>query len=216
MSALTDLFSNIADAIRYKKGTSSSIVASDFPSEVMSIPSSNDGYKFKQSIAPTHWDTNIRTGLEYSTTDNYGLWKINASSYDGRKIINAFDPPYEPDGTVGPTLWVSSDVSEAQPTPTVEMLFPVQILPQVVTLYNSARLYDSAIKIYFSASTSGDDWTLLGTLTNANDQSNPVSITTANFYRRMKLVCEKGTSQYFGTKFGFFNIEITEGYWKEA
>lgn len=38
MSGLTNLFGDIADAIRSKKGTSADIVASDFPSEIMSIP----------------------------------------------------------------------------------------------------------------------------------------------------------------------------------
>ena len=38
MSSLTSLFGDIADAIRSKKGTSADITASDFPSEIMSIP----------------------------------------------------------------------------------------------------------------------------------------------------------------------------------
>lgn len=38
MSSLTSLFGDIADAIRSKKGTSADIVASNFPSEIMSIP----------------------------------------------------------------------------------------------------------------------------------------------------------------------------------
>lgn len=37
-STLTSLFTDIADAIRDKKGTSESIVADDFPTEIASIP----------------------------------------------------------------------------------------------------------------------------------------------------------------------------------
>lgn len=42
-TALTDLFSDIADAIRAKKGSSSLIVATDFPSEISTIPTGGGG-----------------------------------------------------------------------------------------------------------------------------------------------------------------------------
>lgn len=51
---LTELFTNIANAIREKKGTTESIVAEDFPSEIESISGGEetvlpDGIKFKES-----------------------------------------------------------------------------------------------------------------------------------------------------------------------
>lgn len=39
MSALTDLFTAIANAIRTKTGSSAQIVASNFPTEIANIPS---------------------------------------------------------------------------------------------------------------------------------------------------------------------------------
>lgn len=43
MSALTDLFTNIANAIRAKTGSQETIVASDFPTEIANIPSGGVG-----------------------------------------------------------------------------------------------------------------------------------------------------------------------------
>lgn len=42
-STLTSLFTDIADAIRAKKGTSDTIIADNFPSEIASIPSGGGG-----------------------------------------------------------------------------------------------------------------------------------------------------------------------------
>lgn len=42
-TTLTDLFSDIADAIRAKKGTSAGIVATDFPTEISTIPTGGGG-----------------------------------------------------------------------------------------------------------------------------------------------------------------------------
>lgn len=49
MSTLTDLFTNIANAIRAKTGSSESIVASDFPTEIANIPTGSTG----NALAPT-------------------------------------------------------------------------------------------------------------------------------------------------------------------
>lgn len=54
MSALTDLFTNIANAIRSKTGSSASIVASDFPTEIANIPTGGNieiDYSNQKSMA---------------------------------------------------------------------------------------------------------------------------------------------------------------------
>lgn len=216
MSALTDLFSNIADAIRYKTGSSSTIVASNFPSEIMDIPSSNDGYKFKESLAPTYWGTQVTLGEKYSSTNKYGLWTISVSGYDGRTARQGFGPKYSLDGLLTTSCWVSNDLqTSGENSATVEIDFPIKILPQVINLRPTDRFssYNIVAHIYFSTSTSGNDWVELTQVTDAKStEFKEATVTTADFYRRMKIVTDKG-SDY---KVGYFTIEILEGYWKEA
>jgi len=216
MSALTDLFGNIADAIRYKRGTSSSIVASNFPSEIMNIPSANDGYKFKGNLAPDYWGTQITLGTEYSSTNKYGLWTIKASGYDGRTIRQGFGPAYTLEGSMTSSAWVSNDLqTSGETSATVEVDFPIKILPQTVTLRPTDRFssYNIVAHIYFSPTTSGNDWVELTQVTDAKStEFKEAAITTTDFYRRMKIITDKG-SDY---KIGYYTIEITEGYWKEA
>lgn len=72
MSGLTSLFGDIADAIRSKKGTSADIVASNFPSEIMSIPT---------GTAPTGTKTVSITANGTRTEDvsGYANVKINTN-----------------------------------------------------------------------------------------------------------------------------------------
>lgn len=215
MSTLTDLFTNIANAIRAKDGSSDTIVASDFPTAIANIPT-GDQFQFKQSIAPTHWGTTVSAGTDYTTTDNYGTWEIKAGSYDGRTIRNAFDDAYDPDGTENTSIWVSNSTTPRGTPINVELDFPILIKPQVVTLHPGSKQYDTVAEIYFSPTTNGNDWVLLGSLTDAEAVSSTVSITTSNFYRRMKIATTVGSSEYHGSMVSYYNIEITQGYWKEV
>jgi hypothetical protein len=61
MSDLTTLFTNIADSIRAKKGSSDTIIASDFPSEIANLPSGG-GYS----------DLGYGIDVEAQTTINKG------------------------------------------------------------------------------------------------------------------------------------------------
>lgn len=215
MSTLTDLFSDIADAIRAKDGSSSTIVASDFPAAIAAIPSGADEYEFKQSIAPTHW-TAVTSGTDYTVTDNYGTWEIKADSYDGdRYIRKAFDGRYEADNSENPTVWVSSEAPRGTPI-NAELDFPVLIKPKEVVFKPVSKMYDTVANIYFSQTTNGNDWELLGSVTDGEEEYITVPISTTNFYRRMRISTIVGSSPYHSAMAGYFDIEITKGYWKEV
>jgi len=53
--SLTALFGNIADSIRSKKGTSAPIVATDFPSEILSIPTGGGASPLNESLPVITW-----------------------------------------------------------------------------------------------------------------------------------------------------------------
>lgn len=87
MSALTDLFTNIANAIRSKKGTSETIVASDFPTEIENIPTGGD---ISDYISTSF------SNFQYSPyTTNAGGWTKNVKellvdTISGSIIYNLF------------------------------------------------------------------------------------------------------------------------------
>lgn len=65
MSTLTELFTNIANAIRNKKGTSEKIKASDFPGEIENLSSGGSSeynvllQKDSTSFSVTSWLKNL-------------------------------------------------------------------------------------------------------------------------------------------------------------
>ena len=63
--ALTDLFTNIANAIREKDGTTDSIIANDFPTKILGIPSGSS-INFATGTFTVAEDVRI-TWSEYST-----------------------------------------------------------------------------------------------------------------------------------------------------
>lgn len=82
MSALTDLFTNIANAIRAKKGTSASIVASDFPAEIASIEDST-----KWETSPIIPAGQTATG---SSAVSWGLKKFPPTTIDNSIYLLSF------------------------------------------------------------------------------------------------------------------------------
>lgn len=82
-TTLVSLFSNIASAIRAKKGTSAEIIADDFPSEIMSIPSGG--------ITPTGniniTDTNVTDVTNYATAQVVDTNLVASNIKEGVNIL---------------------------------------------------------------------------------------------------------------------------------
>ena len=94
MSTLTELFTNIADAIRAKKGTQETIIAENFPIEIANLPSGSeplyleDGISFKQSDFHSQfpdWLKNINTSKMTNMTNLFYLVANGGSNADFSK-----------------------------------------------------------------------------------------------------------------------------------
>ena len=70
--ALTDFFTQIANAIRSKDGTTEPIVATDFPQRILDIPSGGGGGSS---------DTKVATGTIILSEDRRIVWSQYASQY---------------------------------------------------------------------------------------------------------------------------------------
>ena len=88
-TSLASLFSDIADAIRAKTGSSASIVADDFPTEIAAIPTSGGTSKNTQIVQGTTRSTStslaaIGSELTVSKTGTYDVYwsaaRTNTSS----------------------------------------------------------------------------------------------------------------------------------------
>ena len=119
---LTGLFTDIADAIRAKKGTEDEIVATDFPSEIESIPSGGGGieggYNITLKVDGTDWQVlSITAGDSIVLPTNpikSGYVFTGWSLTDGGEVINF---PYTPSGDV--TLYaVFNTVIQLKASPT--------------------------------------------------------------------------------------------------
>lgn len=213
MSALTTLFSNIADAIRSKRGTSSSIVASNFPSEIMNIPSSGE-YLVLTDQSPTHWDTEVVVGRNYTQANGYGTWTITAPEYSrsGYGISCAFDDLVE-------TQYMSNEHTAGE-TVTVSQYFPMLIKPSNVFISNYRHGYSSSDvgECYLEFQKQDNSWERLATFTyggshtSGNDEKS-IDLSTTNWYKGMRLVWN--CTNAYGS-LGIRRFRITEGYWKEA
>ena len=82
MSALTDLFTSIANAIRTKKGTSGTIIASNFPSEIASIEE-----KTQWETSPIAPAGQTATG---SSAVSWGLKKLPPMVIDNSTYLLSF------------------------------------------------------------------------------------------------------------------------------
>ena len=77
-NTLTELFEDIADAIRAKDGTSASITATDFPAKIMAIPSGGGGGGYTKAFTGTidyldyngNWDDVIADSSNTFTTSD--------------------------------------------------------------------------------------------------------------------------------------------------
>ena len=214
MSALTDLFGNIADAIRSKTGASSSIVASNFPSEIMNIPSSGE-YLVQTDQSPTHWGTEVVVGKNYTQANGYGTWTITAPEYNrsGYGISCAFDDLVE-------TEYMSNEHMAGDDPVIIYQYFPMLIKPSNVFISNYRQGYSSGSEgeCYLEFQQQDTSWERLATFTysgshdSGNDEKS-IDLSTTNWYKGMRLVWNC-TSAY-----GYLEIRrfrITEGYWKEA
>ncbi len=213
MSALTNLFGNIADAIRSKKGTSSSIVASNFPTEILSIPSS-DEFLVLTDQSPTHWDTEVVTGKNFTQANGYGTWEIVATEFrsSSEKICYAFDDLVE-------TQYMSNE-HMAGDVVTVSQYFPMLIKPSNVFISKYRQGYSSGGEgeCYLEFQKQDNSWERLATFTyggshsSGNDEKS-IDISTSNWYKGMRLVWNCTTNYSY---LGIRRFRIMEGYWKEA
>lgn len=161
MSALTDLFGNIADAIRSKTGASSSIVASNFPSEIMNIPSSGE-YLVLTDQSPTHWDTEVVVGKNYTQANGYGTWTITATEYrrSSEKVCYAFDDLVE-------TEYMSNEHMAGDDPVIISQYFPMLIKPSNVFISDYRHGYSTSSEgeCYLEFQKQDNSWERLATFT---------------------------------------------------
>jgi len=210
MSALTDLFTNIADAIRFKKGTSSTITASDFPSEILSLQVAGES-SFKSSIAPVAWDTESDTGKQFTTTNAYGTWRIYASSReagDDNKTKFAFDGSDS-------TAWKSGEISSGQSV-TIGMDFPILILPTQLRVlgptYGSGYSPYSIVVEYQNIDNTWD--TVVNTTLPSDGSAIVQSIVSSNWYKGMRATLTRPSAVSYSTT-RILDFETVQGLWKE-
>lgn len=96
--ALTDLFSNIADAIREKDGTTAEITANDFPDRIRAIPTDIGGVRLESiSITAPPLKTNYYAG---DTFDPTGM-VVYANYSNGQSMyVNHSNLTFEPSGAL--------------------------------------------------------------------------------------------------------------------
>lgn len=96
--ALTDLFSNIADAIREKDGTTAEITASDFPDRIRAIPTDIGGIRLESiSITAPPLKTNYYAG---ETFDPTGM-VVYANYSNGQSMyVSHSNLTFEPSGAL--------------------------------------------------------------------------------------------------------------------
>lgn len=119
--ALTDLFSDIANAIREKDGTTAEITASDFPDRIRTIPTGIGGVQLESiSIAAPPLKTNYYAGETFDPTGMvvYANYSNGQSMYVNHSNLT-FDPSGPlPAGTTSVTVnfqWGIKMVSASQP-----------------------------------------------------------------------------------------------------
>ena len=135
MSTLTNLFAEIADAIRTKKGTTDLISAKNFAAEILNLPTGGiTGELFFKSIIPTKSWTSLNSSYnEYSATNDYGDWKISSnntpkSSY---RLSYCFDDDLE-------TKYLPTHTSASSGGSEIIIEFPKLINPKCVYMaYNN-------------------------------------------------------------------------------
>ena len=75
MSALSDLFQNIADAIRTKTGDTATMAPATFPDHILAIPTggSGDGEVNSDIVIATDWTTSSNRGSIRTVTHGLGV-----------------------------------------------------------------------------------------------------------------------------------------------
>lgn len=150
-STLTDLFSDIASAIRAKGGTSASIAADAFPTAISNLPSGG-GTDYTESLI-------ARTILSYENTTFTGTigscafflcTKLSSVKFDGATSISSsafgrcsclYQISFPSCKYIGPYAFNSVATSTTVPTETVKFTFPLVTNVSTMTFGSCSRLY---------------------------------------------------------------------------